>query len=248
MFFRNTKFLMLIAGVLLAPVVVLAQSDEPTNYGTVGFGGLVRSNGMGLAFQKQSPVLRSGISRHYYVDFVTHKHLRESKIVNHKVENKMPYVFGKLNHNALTRFAFGFSKALVDRSGFNNVGVSFQGGLGLSVAAQRPVYVRVEAFEDDVQIVKNVKYTPQNVPDSEKIIGYSRNGEGWDELTYRPGLVARANFAINWKEYSRSSKQVNVGATLDYFPNGLPIMAFVKNPSLYPTFYIGFMWGFQTRR
>ncbi len=228
---------------VIMPCALMAQSDRISNF---GLGATLRSNGLGLTFQKEVGLKKSQLSRYYYGDFVTHKHTKESKIVNHQVENKMPYVFGKLNHNALARIGVGFSKSLVDKSSFNNVGIKFQSVVGLSVAMQRPVYVRIEEKEGDVQIVDNVRYSPERVPDSKKIIGYSRNGDGWDEISYRPGVLARANIAISWQEFSRTSKQVNVGVTIDYFPGGLPIMAFADNPKVYPTFFLGFMWVFQT--
>lgn len=228
-------------------MMVSAQTELGARSSNIGFGATIRSNGFGLAFQKEVGYANRSTARYYYADFVTHKHNKESKIVNHQVENKMPYVFGKLNHTALGRLGVGVSRSLVNKSDFNNVGIRFQAALGMSLGIQRPVYLRVEEFEGDIQIIQNVRYSPTAVPDSKKVIGYARNGDGWDQLSYKPGILAKANVSINWQEYSRSSKQINLGATIDYFPGGLPIMAFTHNPKVYPTFFLGFMWVFQTR-
>lgn len=238
------KYSLVAVAMLLCGGSALAQLEKPVSVSGFGCGFVLRSNGVGITAQRLVNTGRDGWKHQFYADFVTHKHVRESKVVNHKVENKMPFVFGKLNHTALTRLGYGFSKTLVPMGRFNRVGIDFQSAIGLSLGIQRPVYVRIEEFEGDVQLIKSVRYTPENVPDADKIIGYARNGEGWNELSYRPGVLARMNFAIHWQEYSQVAKQVNLGCALDYFPGGLPIMAFDPNPKLYPTFFVGFMWLF----
>jgi hypothetical protein len=229
------------------PLLTMAQGIAVDQVGNWGLGLQWRNNGLGVSFQKMSAsVNRVGVNRYYYADFVSHKHLKESKIVNHEVENKTPYVFGKLNHVGLARFGYGFSKALTERTRFNNFDIQWQSVIGPTLGIQRPTYVRVEVTNNDVLGYANVRYTPESVPDTDRIIGYSRNGDGWDELTYKPGVLFRTNVALNWHEYTRVSKQVNFGLAIDYFPDGLPIMAFTNNPKLYYTYFIGFMWVFET--
>ncbi len=233
--------------ILVLPLLTTAQGIAVDQVGNWGLGLQWRNNGLGVNFQKMSATVnRYGVNPYYYADFVSHRHLKESKIVNHEVENKTPYVFGKLNHVALARFGYGFSKSLTQRTRFNNFDLQWQTVVGPTFGLQRPTYVRVENMINDEVRFESVRYTPESVPDGERILGYARNGDGWDELTYKPGVLFRTNVALNWHEYTRVSKQVNFGLTIDYFPDGLPIMAFTQNPKLYYTYFVSFMWLFET--
>lgn len=207
----------------------------------IGFGFLLKTNGVGASFSR-SVYKTDHLAQYFYADFVSHKHIKESKVVNHKAENKMPYVFGKQYHTAITRTAFGFSKPLVRPIFPNGLSIDVQAGVGLSVATQRPVYLRVQTVANDQSTIEIVKYSPQNVPTAQEIIGYARNGEGWDELIYKPGVLFKMETSFTWNDYDQLAKRVHVGASVDYFPKGLSIMAFGENPRLTPTFYAGIMW------
>jgi hypothetical protein len=202
---------------------------------------MVKSNGIGLSYQ-QEVYKGNSLGTYFYADFGTFKHTNESKIVNHKVENKMPYVYGKLHHTASLRSALGVTLPLVKPSVNNHISVNFQTGVGVALGIQRPVYLRLETIENDQKTVKNVKYTRAVVPTSDHIIGYAKNGSGWSELVVRPGAAGLFNLAFSWNEYGQVAKRLNVGANLDYYPNGLPIMSFGENPKLNATFFVGFMW------
>jgi hypothetical protein len=228
---------------LLALPTLSMSQDEGFSSKTksYGIGGHLISNGVGLSYHQQK-YAQKRFDRFFYADFGSFKHTNEAKVVNHKVENKMPYVYGKLFHTANAKALAGLSIAVTRPNLQNGVAIDIQGGVGFSIGIQRPVYLRIETIENDQKTVKNVKYSPSSVSNAEPIIGYSRNGQGWRELEYRPGLVARFNVAFTWDEFAQVAKRVYVGTSLNYFPNGLPIMAFGQNPKLNPTFFAGFMW------
>lgn len=224
------------------PQILFGQTkDMLLEQKSFGFGLMVKSNGIGLNYQQQVSANKK-IGRYYYADFGSFKHSNESKIVNHKVENKMPFVYGKLFHTAVVRGASGVSVQLAKPSKLNNISVDLQAAAGFALGVQRPVYLRIETIENDQKTVKNVPYTRESVPTSENIIGYAKNGEGWSELKYRPGMAGVFNVAFSWDQYAQVTKRLNVGASLDYYPKGLPIMAFRPNPKLNATFFVGFMW------
>lgn len=213
-----------------------------------GVGVVLRNNGLGLSYQYQSLPVIGSFSRWLYADFTTFRHNRESKVVNHQVENRMPFVYGKLNHTGFARLNYGVSRRLVQRGIHNSIGLDIQVGMGMTAAFQRPVYLSVERIRDDQKVVEFVKYSPEEVPDSDQIIGYARNGEGWDQLEVRPGISATFNTAFTWSDYAHFVKRVNLGASVSYFPGGLPIMAFRDNPKLNTSFFVGFMWVFPQNR
>ena len=154
----------------------------------------------------------------------------------------MPFVYGKLFHTARLRTLYGMSRRVIQPKRYNHVAVDLQGSAGMTMGLQRPVYLRVETIQNDQKTVKSVKYSRQDVPSAEPIIGYSKNGEGWKELAYRPGFSSLLNVSFTWNEFTQVSKRVNIGASVDYYPGGLPIMAFGQNPKLNATFFVGFMW------
>jgi len=221
--------------------VVPTNLQAQTGVKELGFGGLLKTNGVGLSFTRT--VNKSDkIANYFYSDFVSHKHIKESKVVNHKAENKMPYVFGKQFHTAIARTAFGFSKPLVRPIFPNGLSIDIQGGIGLSMACQRPVYLRVQTVANDQSTIEIVKYSSTSVSSAQEIIGYAKNGEGWDELIYKPGVLLKMETSFTWNDFDQLAKRIHIGASVDYFPKGLSIMSFGENPRITPTFFVGIMW------
>ncbi len=240
--FKRYLHKLLLGVLVICSTVSIAQTQASDHWQkSYGIGVKVKSNGIGLAYQQQFHKSQH-LSRFVYADFGSFKHTNESKIVNHKAENKMPFVYGKLFHTARCRALYGVSMRLIQPRKYNHVAVDIQGSGGIAIGIQRPVYLRIETIENDQKTVKNVKYSRQNVADAEPIIGYSKNGEGWKELEYRPGASSLINVSFTWNEFTQISKRVNIGASMDYYPGGLPIMAFGKNPKLNATFFVGFKW------
>lgn len=240
--FKRYLHKLLLGVLVICSTVSIAQNQASDHWQkSYGIGVKVKSNGIGLAYQQQFHKSQH-LSRFVYADFGSFKHTNESKIVNHKAENKMPFVYGKLFHTARCRALYGVSMRLIQPRKYNHVAVDIQGSGGIAIGIQRPVYLRIETIENDQKTVKNVKYSRQNVADAEPIIGYSKNGEGWKELEYRPGASSLINVSFTWNEFTQISKRVNIGASMDYYPGGLPIMAFGKNPKLNATFFVGFKW------
>jgi hypothetical protein len=217
------------------------RTGTSNNIKSNGIGIKVKSNGLGIAYHHQTNGNKI-YGRFFYADFGSFKHTNESKIINHKVENKLPFVYGKLFHTARFRTMYGLSYRLVQPRVSNHVAVDVQAGSGLTLGIQRPVYLRTETLQNDQKTVKNVKYSRHTVPNAEPIIGYAKNGEGWRELSYRPGVAAVMNIAFSWNESVQVAKRLNLGVSMDYYPGGLPIMAFGQNPKLNASFYVGFMW------
>jgi hypothetical protein len=240
--FKRYLHKLLLGVLVICSTISIAQTQASDHWQkSYGIGVKVKSNGIGLAYQQQFHKSQH-LSRFVYADFGSFKHTNESKIVNHKAENKMPFVYGKLFHTARCRALYGVSMRLIQPRKYNHVAVDIQGSGGIAIGIQRPVYLRIETIENDQKTVKNVKYSRQNVADAEPIIGYSKNGEGWKELEYRPGASSLINVSFTWNEFTQVSKRVNIGASMDYYPGGLPIMAFGQNPKLNATFFVGFMW------
>ncbi len=208
---------------------------------TYSFGVVGKGNGFGVAFKKVKQSNKQ-FNRVYYADFTSFKHVSEAKVVNNKIENRMPFVYGKLNHNGLIRLGYGVAKPLMQSNLANSLTVGFQLNSGLTIGVQRPVYLRVEEVEDNLKTVKIVKYSPQVLTSAESIVGYARNGSGWDELTVTPGVMANLSVNFTWNDYANIAKRLEIGAMLDYFPSGFDVMAFKPNPKLNPSFFVGFMW------
>ena len=237
---KSPPYIVTLLMVVLSSMMSYGQHDaSPTK--SMGIGGVVRGNGLGVNlfydWKKQSPW-----TNQLNLDFVSHKHANEARIVNHTVSNKQPFVLGKLNHVGLSRLTFGKSLDLIPKGTHGKLAVALQSNLGVTAAWLRPVYVRIDPREDVGIQSENVRYTPQNVENPDRIVGYSRNGYGWDELSVLPGVLFRSNIACTWSAYGQSAKQLVAGFTLDYFPSGLPVMATYSNPNFYAGVFVGLNW------
>ncbi|MCB9260789.1 MAG: hypothetical protein H6607_00215 [Flavobacteriales bacterium] len=202
----------------------------------------INTNGFGLG-----STLRLSENRMIDVDFSSFKHQRESKVVNHNFENKLPFVFGKLYHTGNFRITYGVSKNLIQKQNQGDVTVDLRMSAGLAIATLRPVYLRLAEFDGDKDVYHIVKYTPENVPSTSDVVGYAHSGYGWDEINYKPGLTSKTGIALTWQNPATLARSIGVGTNVNYFPKGLNIMAFEPTQYLFVSGYIEFKLVFNSR-
>jgi hypothetical protein len=208
------------------------------------FGGLtLRTNGLGLC----AGVKKTTGSYHqmFQLDAVTHKHPQEIKIVNPNIQNPRPYVFGKLYRTALVRSGFGLEKALLVRNDWNRLGLYAQWMVGPELAIQRPVFLDIYRtnFNDNTGYISSERYDPTVHTSQEEVVGYSNTENGWDEVEYRVGMQSQLSVSMQWAGENGGYKGFRIGGVLDYYPGGLPLMAFAKNPKSRGTLFVTFIWA-----
>lgn len=217
----------------------IAQPGEKSVFAGV----MYKSTGIGLAFQSKTEATK-GFGRQYDVEFTNYHHPQETKTFNTEVNNPTAYVFGKINKAALLKLGYSASYKISQFSDAQRVGIDVSVGGGLIVGFLKPVYINM-IYPDILgyETVVSEKYDPKKHTDKTRIAGYSDGRLGWNELSTQMGLHLRAGAGFNWGYYTNFPKRLEAGFYVEYFKNGLPVMAFTKNKVIQEGIFVKLFFG-----
>lgn len=204
--------------------------------------GIIAHNlGFGLNF-------RIGRNKTYFnsriinIEVVSMKHPKQIRVINPYYVNAKSYVYGKLNHVYMLRGGFGYKKLLNRKPywGGLELRLLYQGGI--SVAFAKPVYLYF--WDETYSYVKEEMYDPNNFyHSSEYIYGRAPFISGLDKIRVYPGVFAQLGLNFEFGKYNSKIRALEAGATLEYFPIAIPIMAFNPEQNFFVTLYLNFHIG-----
>lgn len=179
------------------------------------------------------------------IEIVGMKHPKEIKSFNPYYEDARGYFYGKLNSVLLFRPTWGRKELITDKLRKSGVEVNYVWGIGPSIAMLKPVYLQIGKPSLPYETIAVERYDPEvHYPDD--IFGRASWFKGIEESNFRFGGFAR--FGLNF-EHSGSAagiKALEVGGTIDVFPERLPIMAEldgVENKQVFLELYISLQFG-----
>ena len=179
------------------------------------------------------------------IEIVGMKHPKEIKSFNPYYEDARGYFYGKLNSVLLFRPTWGRKELITDKLRKRGVEVNYVWGIGPSIAMLKPVYLQIGKPSLPYETIAVERYDPEvHYPDD--IFGRASWFKGIEESKFRVGGFAR--FGLNF-EHSGSAagiKALEVGGTIDAFPERLPIMADldgVQNKQVFLELYISVQFG-----
>jgi hypothetical protein len=201
-------------------------------------------NGTGLFYRNSVPV-KGKKFRVFDVSFTGVRTIKEKTILNQRMFNPSPYVFGKVNRLYALRPMLGLQKTVAERQSKNSIGVNVFAMGGVTLALLKPIYVDVESIDPNIPnafYTQSIRYNPMTI-NKDKIYGYSSFDEGIGQTKPQLGLSIKAGADFNWGYYSSDFRSIEIGVLLDYFPARPEIMYGIKNKVLYSSFYISFALG-----
>jgi hypothetical protein len=260
---RSFLAIFLIALAFSLPATVLAQDIAEAD--TVDMGFLLRrekSWNIMLHTLGYGGGFRFGINKTYFknrmfeFDLLEMRAPNQARRYNENFANPRSYFYGKLNNLYILRAGIG-SQYLLNRKpywGGVEVRAFYYGGFDLGLA--KPCYLYIAYYNVvDNQIVldrtvlerydpaKHFPYIGTNTTSLCDIYGRGPILSGFDKIKLYPGLYFKGGFNFEFSAANDRIKALEVGATIDIFPQGMPIMAF-KDPSLiFVTGYLSFHLG-----
>lgn len=225
---------------------LLAQENYDITYedASMKFGVLASPNGIGLFYRNSTPI-RNKYSWCLDFSFTGVKQIKEKQVLNQRMVNTTPYVYGKVNRLYALRPMLGISKELAEKQNKNSVGVNAFAFLGPTFGFLKPNYVDIEFFDPtnpNVIISKSVRYNPEQYR-FDQITGYSPYTKGMNETKIVGGLSFKLGTEFNWGYYSSDYKSIEVGLLIDWFPSRPELLHYVQNKIVYSSFYISFALG-----
>lgn len=181
-------------------------------------------------------------SRIIQIEAVSMKHPKQIRVINPYYYNAKSYVYGKLNHVYMLRIGYGNKRLLNRKPYWGGVELRLLYVGGVSIAFAKPVYLYF--WDETYSYVKEERYNPDNFyHSSEYIYGRAPFVNGLGEIKVYPGIFAQAGLNFEFGEQNTRIRALEGGATLEYFPIAIPIMAFNPAQNFFPTVYLNFHLG-----
>ena len=221
-----------------------AQQDNKVGFRSEWFGGLtLHSQGWGgtLSRAKFKTYKRYHV---YTLDYVSMKHPKEFKVVNQVLEDAKGYKFGKLSSFSKIRIGYGQRVMLYEKLRENGVQIYFTGAIGGNLGVLKPIYLEILNYDinGNVQNLSDEKYDP-TIHNQLNIYGKASALKGINESNLIFGAHAKAGFTFDFSKDREKVKALETGIMVDFYPERVPIMAFIQNKQLFINFYINILFG-----
>jgi len=233
---------------LLSAKTALGQEtvfeEKTTIYDTEISGGIgMHTNGF-LGVFRMGKYLDGFTKRIYEIELANIRHPKEIKSVFPFEQNSRGYIFGKMNSFFVLRPSIGLHKVFIPKQSLYGVSITYVAHIGPSIGLTKPVYLNIietEPTSNRSRIVKQ-KYDPQEHEQSE-IYGRASFLNGFDEISFHPGIFAKFGFQFDFASSRESLRAVEAGLKVDVFFEEIPIMAFTDNRAIYPNLYVSILFG-----
>ena len=245
MFLKRVSIVLLIlSGELMAqsaPQVLAAGKDLNVLYRhEATFKIFAHSRGFGLAYRRGKHITAKTKSL-LEIEGLNLKHPKEIKVKGSE-DGAKRFIFGKLNCIGILRLGTGIQNVLYKRADRKSVEIRCSYIVGASLAISKPYYVLVYRGTGSDRKTQSVKYNSDKLT-QDSIVGHGPWFDGLNELQLYPGVHAKFNLSFEYAPYSNWIRAIETGATFDYYPRAIQIMA--RNPSenFIFTLYVGFVIG-----
>jgi hypothetical protein len=233
---------------------VTAQSSKSTDADSLldnillekqwSLGVQLNTNGWGLKFLsgKNITAMKQFL---WEIEFTTYKEAKEVKTINQYFSNSKSYIYGKLNYVYFLRGGIGFQHILNRKPYWGGIQLSYHYYGGFSLGIAKPVYlyiIHITSLQNENYDITEEKYNP-DLHFIENIYGRASFLSGILNSKLYPGLYVKSGLDFEFGAHNKSIQMLEVGATLDYSPIPIPIMANNPKRSLFLTLYLSFSFG-----
>ena len=154
------------------------------------------------------------------------------------------YIFGKENNFYQMKVGFGRQLLIGGKGSTNGVAVSAIYGGGFSLGILKPYYLQL-VDSTSATAVSDEKYSqnPSEFLNPYDIVGASSFSKGLSELTFIPGVHARASLRFDYGRYRQTLSALEVGVNADFYSQKVTIMAQNPNHNFFLNAYVGIDFG-----
>lgn len=205
------------------------------------FGIQLRTNGYG-AFMEIGRRTSQRLTSTYSLELSEIKERKEEKWQSTENLFNNSYVYGKINNFYQAKLGYGQQYILGQKGNKNGVAVIALVQGGISAGLLKPYYLQLEdaqgrqatiSYYDDSTAFLN----PQ------RIFGAGGLGKGWNELKFKPGVYTKAGLRFDFGRYNERVQAMEIGLSLDYYFQKIPIMAYVQSRNLFFQGHVAFVFG-----
>ncbi len=202
---------------------------------STGFGGNFRYAKRINAFKKTL----------YEIELASIKHPKEVKISTSAATlTGRSFVYGKLIHFYNLRAGLGLQKELFQKFDRGGISIRYFYNFGPALGIKKPIYYNIYVISADGSIVdqKTEKFDITQHIDP-RIMSRASYFNGFDEITFTPGIYAKAGFTFEFSKYDEIIHALEAGMIIDAFVQKIPIMAIEDNKQVFFSLFISYRFG-----
>ncbi len=212
--------------------------------------GIVLHNlGLGVQFRKGKNITYFK-SFFWEVQGVSMKSPKQIRTINPYYSDARSFVYGKLNHVYLLRGGIGFDRMLNRKPAWDGVEIRYLYGGGFSLGIAKPIYLYIihqSSTNPLMEELEKEKYDPEK-HFLDNIYGRAPFVAGMNETRFYPGLYGKLGLDFEFGVYNSRIKALEIGAIVDVYPMGIPVMAFQEPRNFFITLYLSFSLGRRYNR
>lgn len=205
------------------------------------FGIELRTNGYGIYYEIAKAKTRRKANT-YIAEFTEIKDPKEEKNTTDIFSFGNPYIYGKVNNFYQLKLGIGQQYLFGQKGNKNGVAVAGIYQAGLTLGMLRPYYIQV----NDGNSTREIKYSPQDSAlflDQSVIQGGAGLGKGWNEITFKPGIFAKAAIRFDLAHYNETATIIEVGISIEAYPEKIPILLLDKQHQFFFQGHAAFSFG-----
>lgn len=217
----------------------------------------VRWHENGFAFSYNSGKIVSYDRTNYYMFEIGYTKDHRERRINRNLSlfnNSRSFSFGKVNSLINIRAGIGRKTYKSEKAKRKGIAVGYNLETGPSLAVLKPYYLDLiyvlDAGASEVEL-RTEKYNEENAEKflSDDVFGSSGFFTGINELSFTPGIQARAGLHFSMGAFDKYAKALEVGLMGDLFIKKINILAEsenIKNKPFFIKFYLKFEFGVRS--
>ncbi len=206
-------------------------------------GAFIHTRGFGFNYWSTSH-LSVWLKQALDIQFHTLYHPKEVYTTNQSVRGGFfnRYIYGKMVDAYALKVGYGLQHILAKKVDRKSVQIRWGYYLGANLTFTKPYYINVVTKINNKTIETPVKYNP-DVHTIDSISSGASYFLGFNELNFYPAGYIKTNLYFEFGKRLNVLRALELGATLDIYPNALPIMAHYPTENFIFTLSLGFVFG-----
>ena len=171
--------------------------------------------------------------------------LKQQKLIGGYFFSYSSFIYGKLNDLLVLRGGYSKEKRIYGKPRWGGVEPRWMYGFGASLGFLKPYYyVVVVASTESGQYNEEMEYqTFENTSNWIDIVGKAPFKYGLEEIKIRPGVYAKGGMNLEIGPSKTRAQSIEIGGMLEYFPQGVMLMADNPTDYVFLTLFISYHWG-----
>lgn len=201
----------------------------------------VHSQGLGVGYK--SGIIRDIHKTTYWSFEVTYlRSLKQIRLMS--LFSTTSFIYGKLNDALALRGGYEVSRRIYGKPYWGGVELRWIYGAGAEVALLKPYYYSM--------IVAKPTSTGTYTQETEygtfdrdwiELVGRAPFKYGLKEIKFRPGIYAKGGIAFDIGASRTRVRSIEAGVMVEYFPQGIQLMAYNPTSYVIPTLFLSYRWG-----